>query len=608
MHKSYSIIIYITISLFFLMKGFMANAQQFSEANVRLLSEMGVNYGNAVADYDLDGDLDIFIVAYNSFDLNDPKTWSRLLNNRGGWFEDITIESGFRNQHSRTKGDDVKLGASWGDYDNDGYPDLLLAHQNGTQLYRNNGDGTFMDVTTQVNIDSCEECINSSGLWWDYDNDGDLDIYLNYLNWPNRLYNNQGDGTFIEIEGALNLDNPSRTWSSIPVDANRDGWMDIYVVNDFGLGRFYINQEGISFLDVTEEYNLVNIGDGMGSSIGDYNNDGYFDIYITNISEFIRNPLFMGSASGFFENTQEQEGVGNGHFGWGNKLFDADNDGDEDLYIVNGQTDLEYNNVFFKNLRSEGEERFANWTMESGANGKANGMGAEVFDYDNDGDLDILVSNTTEDPPYLYKNDTSNPNAWLQVDLEGTISNRNAFGTKLRASIDGKIKHRFHHGSTMMGQSIKPIHFGLGEVKKIDSLTISWPSGQQETIYNIAINQKIKIVEEKGMTSGEVYVPQVIEEIEEVLSEKIKMTTYPNPFTDAITFNLNIGQTGFLFMKIYTVSGIEVYDFKEELVQNSFWTGEWNGQTNAGTRAPSGMYVYRIQLGEKVWLGKLLLR
>jgi len=600
---------FLTTNLLLFLGGATVFAQQFSEANVRPLREMGRNFGNAVADYDLDGDLDIFIVANGSFQADKPKTWSRLLNNRGGWFEDVTIPSGFGNQHSNANGADVKLGASWGDYDNDGYPDLLLAHQNGTQLYRNMGDGTFTDVSIQANIVACEACSNSSGLWWDFDNDGDLDLYLNYLNVANRLYNNQGDGTFKEIEGALNLDNAARTWSSLPIDANRDGWMDIYVVNDFGLGRFYINNEGKTFTDVTEEYNLVNHGDGMGSSIGDYNNDGFFDIYITNIAEFIRNPLFMGTESGVFENRQEQEAVGNGHFGWGNKFFDADNDGDEDLYIVNGQTDLQYPSVFFKNLRSEGEERFENYTERSGANGEANGMGAEVFDYDNDGDLDILVTNTSDDPPYLYKNGTANPNAWLKIDLEGTNSNRNAFGTKITVAAAGKTKHRFHHGSSMMGQSIKPIHFGLGEVKKIDSLLISWPSGIEETLYDIAVNQTVKVIEEEGMVKGMTYIsPTEDDEVMNHIETPKKMEAYPNPFSESITFALNTKETTGISISIYTLTGSKVYHSDNMPVDLDETSIKWNGETTAGFKAPSGMYIYRIESKDNMWMGKLLLQ
>ncbi len=601
------------------------NAQQFTETTVSTFNNMEINYGNAVADYDLDGDLDMFIVGYNAFNPSDPTTWSRLLNNKGFRFEDATVKAGFSQQYSNGL-QGLKLGASWGDYDNDDYPDLLLAHQNGTQLYHNMKDGTFTDVTESTNIVSCNDCNNIGSLWWDYDNDGNLDLYLYYLGQPNRLYHNKGDGTFEEINGALNLNDSNRTWSCLPIDANRDGWMDLYVINDFGLSNFYINNNGLSFTDATIEYNLKNTGCGMGSTIGDYNNDGYFDIYVTNIAESKSNPLFMGTEEGPFINKTVEEGVENGHFGWGTRFLDADNDGDQDIYVVNGNNDLNYNNNFFKNLRSEGEERFVDWTEQSSANGFANGMGAEVFDYDNDGDLDILVSNTN-DAPYLYKNTTANGNEWLQVNLEGTTINRNAYGTKASAYTNGKAVHRLLHGATIMGQSIKPLHFGMGDIKKIDSLIISWPNKQIEKIYNLATNQKIKVKQNNGMIEGQYYIEssepieeegEEEEEEEEEISQPsdtstdiVDIITYPNPFneTKSIAFNMEIKEAGLLTIDIYSVTGLKVFNYKEEISQPiDNWISYWDGKDSNGLILPSGMYVYKLSLGKDTWNGKLLFR
>lgn len=572
---------------------------------------MNINYGNAVADYDLDGDLDVFIVAYNSFDKNDPSTWSRLLNNRGGWFEDTTEDAGFSNQHSISSKNDLKLGVAWGDYDNNGYPDLLLTHQNGTQLYKNNGNGTFTDVSTQANITSCSDnCSNTGGLWWDYDNDGDLDLYLLYLDAENRLFSNNNDGTFSEIEGALNLNDKHRTWSCLPIDVNYDGWMDIYVVNDFGLSRFYLSESGTSFTESTEAYNLINLGCGMGSDIGDYNNDGFFDMYVTNIAETHLNPLYMGIPGAPFENKADIEKVGNGHYGWGTRIFDADNDGDQDIYVVNGDNSLHYKNVFFKNLRSEGENTFENWSNQSEADGISNGMGAEVFDFDNDGYLDILVCNTNSFP-YLYENITANPNAWLQVNLQGETVNRNAFGVVVSAFSEEKDFHRLNHGATIMGQSIKPIHFGLGETTKIDSLVVQWSHNISETIYNIEKNQKITIVEGQGMTHGKFY-EEVIEEetpeTEEPKSNEIKLITSPNPFSNFINFKINNTSENFLQIEIYSLSGHKVFhNYKAEIPVGE-WTEKWFGKCNSGQSCPSGLYIYQIQLGEKKWTGKIVLQ
>ncbi len=589
------------------------NAQKFSEKNISIFSEMGINYGNAVADYDLDGDLDVFIVAYNSFDKNDSKTWSRLLNNRGGRFEDVTEAAGFSNQHSIANKSDLKLGVAWGDYNNDGYPDLLLAHQNGTQLYKNTGNGTFTDVSAQANITSCNNnCSNTGGLWWDYDNDGDLDLYLQYLNTANRLFTNNNDGTFTEIEGALNLNDPHRTWSCLPIDVNYDGWMDIYVVNDFGLSKFYLSQEGKSFVESTEAYNLVNLGCGMGSDIGDYNNDGYFDIYVTNIAEGKSNPLFMGTPGAPFENKTAVEKVGNGHFGWGTRIFDADNDGDQDIYVVNGDNDLHYKNVFFKNLRREGTNNFEEWSNQSDANGIANGMGAEVFDFDDDGDLDILVSNTNN-APYLYENIIANPNSWLQVNLEGVTANRNAFGAIISAFSEGKAVHRLNHGATIMGQSIKPIHFGLGDAKKIDSLIVKWPHGEKEVVYDIDKNQKITFIEGLGMTDGKTYEAteneeENGEETQTPESEEISLSCIPNPFSLFTEFKINtISQTS-LEINIYSISGFQVWNLYRENIPEGEWSEKWYGESQNGHHFPAGLYIYQIKLDNKTWTGKLVLK
>ncbi|RKR14400.1 putative secreted protein (Por secretion system target) [Maribacter vaceletii] len=603
--------------LFFLIS-FFSYSQQFTEVESRPLSEMKINYGNAVADYDLDGDLDVFIVAYNSFDANDQTTWSRLLENINGRLEDVTKDAGFGIQHSNAQKQDLKLGASWGDYDNDGYPDILLSHQNGTQLYKNMGNKTFKDVTRTAKIEPCLSCNNSGSLWWDYDNDGDLDLYLFYLEDENRLFNNQADGTFKEIIGALNINDGNRTWSSLPIDANHDGWLDLYVVNDFGLSNFYLSQEGESFINATDIYNLRNTGCGMGSTIGDFNNDGYYDIYVTNIAETKKNPLFMGTAEGPFVNVTNQEGVGNGHYGWGTRFLDADNDGDQDLYVVNGEADLHYENVFFKNLRKEGEKKFDDWTNESAANGLNNGMGAEVFDYDQDGDLDILVSNTNN-APYLYKNTTAISDAWLQVSLEGITSNKNAFGAKLIAYVEGDSIHRLLHGATIMGQSVKPAHFGLGDVNKIDSLFIQWPNSIPEKIYDIAINQKIKIVEQQGMQKGEFFnleeeeegTPEIDSPIfDEIPNDKLlekDLIVHPNPFKEYITFNFLNKETGVLRLSIYTIIGAKVFSLEQEVNATHDWILQWNGESNNGVKLTSGLYVYKVSLANKKWSGKLLL-
>jgi len=492
-------------------------AQNFSrveeEANINHITS---NNGVSVADFDQDGDLDVFLTGYKQFNPEDETTWNRLLRNDGdGKFTDVTLEAGFGDQFVNdglpaSLGE--KLGASWGDYDNDGFPDLFLANSRLDQLYHNQGNGTFIDVTAQAGVAGCNECYSSTGLWWDYDKDGDLDLYVNNLKGANRMYDNLGDGTFRDITIQTGLGGWGVTWASVTLDVGRDGFVDLYAINDTQENQFWENRGG-RLNEVGKAYRLNDPGAGMGVTIGDYNNDGFFDVYITNIYSHHPNPLFTDNGNRKFINLAVENGVENTGWGWGTKFFDFDHDGDEDLYAVNGVPESDYiydfeqqdeNNFLFKNLRKEGVENFADWSVESGTNGSANGRGVEVFDYDRDGDLDILVANMSE-APYLYRNETIGrdevqANGWLQIILEGTVSNRSAFGTELKASIGEHAYYRYYQGAGIFGQSIKPVHFGFGSEETLDELTITWPNGENETIYDIPLNQTIKIKE--GEYSG----------------------------------------------------------------------------------------------------------
>jgi len=597
--------------LLFLLVSRHLYSQTFQEKDIRLFSEMTGTGGNAVADFDQDGDLDVFMVAQGSFNAGNKSSWSRLLENRGGFFIDVTESSGFSKQYTGKVTGGVKLSASWGDYNNDGFPDLFLGHQNKSQLYKNNGDKTFTEVTTEAGITSCAPCNNTGGVWWDYNNDGHLDLYMAYLGEPNRLYTNLGNGKFKESVNALGLNDSGRTWSCQPLDVNRDGWMDLYVINDFGLSNFYISEKGVSFIDATEEYNLKNTGDGMGSSIGDFNNDGFFDIYVTNISEIQSNPLFAGSSEGPFKNVGQTQGVGNAHFGWGNRFFDADNDGDQDLYAVNGMADLKYDNKFFKNLKANGTDKFTDWSSPSATDGHGNGMAVEVFDFDNNGFLDILVSNV-DDAPYLYQNNTANPNKWLQVELEGTISNRDALGATAIAYTQNNAIHRLKFAVGVMGQSIKPLHFGLGETQKIDSLEVLWPSGNKETIHNISTNQKIKVLEENGMVKGNIFndediQPVAIKDALPEIKKTMDMKAYYNIQNRAITFEIKKPIEGVLSLNIYSLLGKSIYSLKAKTVTDQDYILEWTGHSQQGQKLPSGVYIYSIDLEKSSWHGKMLI-
>ncbi|MDH3651837.1 MAG: VCBS repeat-containing protein, partial [Saprospiraceae bacterium] len=292
--------------------------------------------GVAVADYDQDGDLDIFFTGINNFNFNLPNTWNRLLQNQGdGTFKDVTVEAGFEIQYINgqelaARGE--KMGVSWGDYDNDGFPDLFLANSREDQLFRNMRNGTFEDVTQTAGVAGCNDCYTGSGLWWDHDRDGDLDLYVSNLRGPNIMFENNGNGTFSDVTEQLDLagDILGITWSSVAVDIGKDGILDLLNMNDTQENQFFENR-GSVYNEAARAYRLNDEGACMGVAVGDYNNDGFFDIYITNIFSHHPNPLFNNLGDRRFADAAQQQEVDDSGWGWGTHFFDADHDGDEDL-------------------------------------------------------------------------------------------------------------------------------------------------------------------------------------------------------------------------------------------------------------------------------------
>ncbi|MEI6411055.1 MAG: VCBS repeat-containing protein, partial [Bacteroidota bacterium] len=225
--------------------------------------------GVAVADYDGDGDLDLFFTGIQNFNPNNKNTWNHLMRNRGdGTFEDVTVAAGFGIQYvneglKAERGE--KMGASWGDYDNDGFPDLFLANSRENQLYHNEGDGTFKDVTAKAGVAGCNVCYSATGLWWDHDRDGDLDLYVSNLNTTNVMYENKGDGTFEDVTKLLGIGGGSTiTWSSVAIDAGKDGFLDLLNVNDTQAKEFFENRSGVKYNEAALAYRLDNKGAGMG--------------------------------------------------------------------------------------------------------------------------------------------------------------------------------------------------------------------------------------------------------------------------------------------------------------------------------------------------------
>ncbi|MGJ8592547.1 MAG: FG-GAP-like repeat-containing protein [Aquaticitalea sp.] len=475
------------------------------------------NAGVAVADYDGDNDLDIFVVALAQDEPNNESSHSRLLrNNNNGTFTDVTTESGLINMLPYDANNQVfyglkgfKHGVSWGDYDNDGYPDIFFTHSFKVQLFHNQGDGTFIDVTQDAGFPVSNQCRNIGSTWFDYNNDGFLDLFIN--DWDvcpsNSMYLNNGNGTFQNVATSMGIDTPEHhpSYAAVPFDINDDGWMDLYVSNDYDKpNHLFVNQSGSGFIEQSESYGLDNRMDDMGITIGDFNLDGHFDMFITGIDE---NALLQNDGSNHFTETSAFNNIPATGWAWGTRFADFDLDGDDDLIIVNGfefQDRSTEPNVYYKNLAIEGQSGFSDASAAVNFNDLTVSVEAADFDYDNDGDLDIYVTNADQ-TSIFYENKLLNFDEvsdlnWFKVHLQGTISNRDAIGTTLTLTTNQGVVKRHYSGVGFLSQSLQAVHFGLGTTTQITQLEIKWPSGLVETYPNLDTNTTIKAIEGQSYT------------------------------------------------------------------------------------------------------------
>ncbi len=567
------------------------HAQQFvmKTQDAGLIDAYNSN-GISVADYDLDGDLDLYFVAYLPHEESDPNSWNRLYRNNGdGTFTDVAVEAGVRVDFLPKRAERVmgnKFGASWGDYDNDGDPDLFLTNVGPEVLFRNKGDGTFEDVSVQAGLQdsfiSRDSLETAGALWWDLDVDGDLDLYVYAWTGQNRLYENNGDGTFNNISDASGVDSWGRTWTVLPADVNRDLIPDLYLVNDFGSNELYKGLGDNVFEDVTDLYQVGDSGNGMGATIGDVNNDGLFDIFLTNISNIFNtpNPLYLGTEEPPFVEAATGLGIDRTDWAWGTEFFDADQDGDLDVYVVNGFEGSGMWNRFFSNTLAEtGTFGFVDISASSNTNGGAVARGLVVFDGDGDGDLDMLVANWG-DPTYLYENQSITGN-WLQIELEGVASNRNGIGAVLRATTEEGTYFRMNDGMDFLGQSIQPVHFGLGSANVVSELTITWPNGYVESFFDVNANQVFRVQEGGGVA--------VAVEDQLPLTTSLQSLVYPNPVLHTANLTFRAPISGKYSVLVYSALG--------ELVsrhQVSPIAGEEAQIELRLSNLSPGLYLYRI--------------
>ncbi len=501
----------------------------------------------AAVDYDKDGAVDLYVT--NS-QLGKP---NKLFRNKGdGTFVDVAEQVGVAraNQEHGTSMDAV-----WGDYNNDGHLDLYVVKWGWNILYRANGDGTFSDVTDRAGVG--DKGNGNAAIWMDYNDDGYLDLYIgNYFRYvdlwnlkdtrimhedfetardagANVLYRNNGDGTFTSVGEELKVNDAGWTLDVGAADYDNDGDQDLVLANDFGQDRIFRTNPDGTFTDVTDDAIGWDTHKGMNVDFGDYNNDGWLDLYITNIwtTEYVKegNQLYRNMGDGTFTDISFEAGVYDAGWCWAGRFWDYDNDGYLDIMVANGYISGDPEREYFKILatevtkpgfdpvdsrnwapmgdtnfvgyepsrvwRNEGNEFFTEVGKKLGLADIRDGRGLGIADFDNDGDLDVYISNQGQEG-VLYRNDIGNKNNWLQVELTGTNCNRDAIGSRVTLVAEGLSQTReMEGGDGNHSQNPYRLHFGLGDRKTIDYLEIRWPTGYVERFDRIKPNQLLKFTE-----------------------------------------------------------------------------------------------------------------
>ena len=485
-----------------------------------------------MADLDGDGWQDIYFV--NGRDLYDRGISARnalYRNNGDGTFTDVTEKAG-------VPGTGYGLGCVWGDYDNDGFPDLFVTQYGRNVLYHNNGNGTFSDVTDKAGV-ACTEsgAFHSGATFFDYDRDGRLDLYVGsyvalgdkrycnlgavlsscppseYRGSPDALYHNNGDGTFTNVTVAAKIYQPQGKNLSVgAADYDNDGWPDLFVANDGIEAYLYHNEHNGTFKEIGVPSGMALTSQGrtmaaMCISLGDYDNDGWLDLYI---SDFQRSSdhLWHNDGKGFFDEVSDQAGITrptHDVLSFGGGFFDYDNDGWLDLFIANGHVYPEVEQatpeIHYKQINSlfhnEGNGKFVETTKLAGSGFQTPhvGRGVAFADFDNDGFVDVVVANNG-DPPLLLHNSGGNGNHFLNFKLVGTKSNRDAMGARIRIVAGGLSQIReIAGGGSYLSQSDLRANFGLGKATRVESVEVTWPSGQRQTFRNVEAD-KFYLIEE----------------------------------------------------------------------------------------------------------------
>lgn len=547
-------------------------------------------------------------------------------------------------------GAEVNNGIAFVDYDNDGDLDLYVSADPIDLLYRNNGDGTFSEIATESGISFWGDGVGAA--FGDYDNDGDLDIYIPVNDSADLFFQNDGNGTFKDITKNVRISNIGRARSASFGDFDRDGYLDIYVVNEDMPNILYKNINGKFFNDVAQKMGVADTGPGRCAIWGDYDNDGDLDLYVTNkgtpnilyrnegngfkdVTDFAnvsaddestgaafadydndgyldicvggnrRVFLFRNNKNGTFTDMSEIAGLQSSGTNCTPAFGDFDNDGYLDLYLAvwKGKSVIYYNN-------GDGTFRDATNELKMGVFG--NSWSAISGDYDKDGDLDIYASFTTRSN-ILYENQ-GNKNNWLQVKTIGSLSNRDGIGTRIKITVDGKIQIREISGGTAYGSQDSFIaHFGLGNKTRVDILEIFWQSGIKTRLRDVAANQMIIVKENLSPVEPSEEDSLILNNTKSTSNATRLLNNYPNPFNPETWIPFQLSSQSDVEIIIYNQHGQVVRRLflgnkKEGIYTSKIDSAYWDGRNEEGEIVSGGIYFYLLKAGEILDIKKMTMK
>ncbi len=555
-----------------------ASAQDYTFRKLERSSGLfiiGDSRGVALSDYDRDGRLDVF-VAKNAGN-------NRLFRNLGDLkFEEVAAQAGL------LMTGDNRVGV-WADYDNDAWPDLFVGNVTQYHLFRNLGNGTF-EKNTNAGLNTSIRI--SGALWADVENNGHVDLYTPNLNADNRFFLSNRDGTFRDGIGGAGLQDPQEpSMGGAFGDYDNDGDLDLYLVHDaYQPNRLYRNAGYGYFHEVARDARVALAAQSMATTFADFDNDGWLDLYITNLDS---NTIFFNNGNGTFTNTTIFSGVGDRGMSWGIVVLDYDNDMWQDIYVVNASNfpPLYLDNVLYRNL---GNRRFEVVTNKAGVSSKLDGWCGATGDLNNDGNPDLLVTNWTGDCLQTFINN-GGPYHYLKVGLTGTQCNRYAIGARVKVVANGVQQIReLSGGAGYMSQDSPILHFGMAQATKADVIEISWPGGKTERYYDVPVNQQVNYVE--GQATAVAETPSAVP-----TSMKLH-PSYPNPFAPnalaklsetALTFELaNATQ---LAIVVFDLQGRRIVTLFEGAKNAGSHRVQWNGRDEQNKLVSAGIYLVQMK-------------